>query len=122
MRSEKLCQLSGVSDNSVVIFGEDFDHKNGATVELLEDRFSTRIGQSMSHASSDLMEEKIFSENTNLNRMNWLEGLPCQILQPGKKWQEGKIRLRVVAEFVPNESETAIESILDDIRNSIELS
>ena len=120
MRNTKLCQLSGVSDNSVVIFGEDFNHQNGATVELIEDRFSTRIEQSISHASSDLMEEKIISRNANINLMNWLQGLPCQVLQPGKKWQEGKIRLRIIAEFVPNDSETGMESILDDIRNSIE--
>jgi KGK domain len=121
MRNEKLCELSGVSDNSVVIFGEDFNYKNGATVELIEDRFSRRIEQSISYASSDLKEERIISENEDINLMNWLEGLPCQVLQPGKKWQEGKIRLRVIAEFVPNDSETGMESILDDIRNSIEL-
>ena len=41
------------------------------------------------------------------------EGIKAEILEPGKKWVTGKIRLRLVIEFIPDEPE---KSPLDDIR------
>ncbi|MCT7988157.1 KGK domain-containing protein [Laspinema olomoucense] len=43
----------------------------------------------------------------------FLDGLECKVLQPGKKWQTGKIRIKVL--FCPdNPSEP--DSPLDEIR------
>ncbi len=50
------------------------------------------------------------------------QGIKAEILEPGKKWVTGMIRLRFVVEFIPDEPETngtsnKIVSTLDDIRN-----
>ncbi len=50
------------------------------------------------------------------------EGIEAKILEPGKKWVKGIIRLRLVVEFSPDEPENngtsnKIVSTLDDIRN-----
>jgi hypothetical protein len=49
---------------------------------------------------------------------NWfVEGVDCEILQPGKPWKKGKIRFRLVLEFAPDEPEPSDpNSTLDDIR------
>lgn len=46
------------------------------------------------------------------------EGVSCEILKIGAKgWQKGKIRVRVILEFEPDEPETnEPESPLDDLR------
>lgn len=56
------------------------------------------------------------------NRQKWLnEGLDCEVLKLGaKKWQKGKVRIKILAEFCPDESEQVEpESPLDDIRKTI---
>lgn len=50
------------------------------------------------------------------------QGIKVELLEPGKNWVKGSIRLRLVFEFIPNElenSKTSGEylSPLDDIRN-----
>jgi hypothetical protein len=47
-------------------------------------------------------------------------GEDCKILQPGEKWQDGALRLRITAEFVPKESSTdrPIENPLDTFREN----
>lgn len=55
-------------------------------------------------------------------RKKWLdEGLDCEVLRLGaKKWQKGKLRIKVVAEFCPDEpEEIESNSPLDDIRKTI---
>lgn len=49
------------------------------------------------------------------------EGLDCEILSLGaKKWRKGKLRIKVVVEFCPDEPEKVEpESPLDDIRKTI---
>jgi len=50
-------------------------------------------------------------------------GVYCEILQPGKNWQEGKLRIKVTLEFCPDEPEIEEikepESPLDDLRRMI---
>jgi hypothetical protein len=43
----------------------------------------------------------------------FIDGFECQVLQPGKKWQTGKIRINV--EFCPDDP-TEPDSPLDEIR------
>ena len=50
------------------------------------------------------------------------EGIKAKVLEPGKKWVAGTIRLRLVVEFSPDEPEDnrtsdKFVSQLDDIRN-----
>ena len=50
-------------------------------------------------------------------------GVYCEILQPGKNWQKGKVRIKVTLEFCPDEPEIEEikepESPLDDLRRMI---
>lgn len=50
------------------------------------------------------------------------EGIKARVLESGKKWITGKIRLRLVVEFIPDELENngtsgELGSLLDDLRN-----
>ena len=50
------------------------------------------------------------------------QGIKAEILEPGKNWITGAIRLRLVVEFIPDEPENngksdKFGSTLDDIRN-----
>lgn len=50
------------------------------------------------------------------------EGMKAKVLEPGKKWVTGIIRLRLVIEFIPEEPENnnktgQLDSTLDDLRN-----
>ena len=69
-----------------------------------------------------LVNSKIIGSTDN-SSVWFKEGFPSRILQPGEHWKEGKIRLRVVAEFIPDEPETIpadrpIEPSLDTFRES----
>jgi hypothetical protein len=45
----------------------------------------------------------------------FINGFECQVLQPGKKWQTGKIRIKINVEFCPDDP-IEPESPLDEIR------
>lgn len=47
------------------------------------------------------------------NEQVFIDGFACKVLQPGKEWQTGKIRINV--EFCPN-NPTEPDSPLDEIR------
>lgn len=83
----------------------------------------------------DLALSKVILDNGSLNRLNeqlksinsrnlpsikdssnWFnQGVECQILQPSKNWESGKLRMKVIIEFSPDEP----ESPLDDLRRMI---
>ena len=84
------------------------------------DRLMFKLGQIASGIYSCFSNIRIdkngncVSINKDINKDNWKN---CEILQPGKRWQTGKMRLRVVIEFCPDapESDRELESLLDDI-------
>lgn len=48
------------------------------------------------------------------------EGIACEVLSPNKNWRQGKVRVKVELEFLPDEAEKPYhntESPLDDVRN-----
>ncbi|AFY83582.1 KGK domain-containing protein [Oscillatoria acuminata] len=45
----------------------------------------------------------------------FIDGFECRVLQPGKKWQTGKIRIKINVEFCPDDPSEP-DSPLDDIR------
>ncbi|MBD2306264.1 hypothetical protein H6G17_12145 [Chroococcidiopsis sp. FACHB-1243] len=58
----------------------------------------------------------------------WSEkGLECEVLKPGKTWQKGKVRIKIIIEFSSDELESEeisvnniqLESPLDDIRRTM---
>ncbi len=46
------------------------------------------------------------------------DGVTCEVLNVGGKWKTGKVKLKVVLEFCPDEptASTANNSPLDDLR------
>lgn len=82
------------------------------------DRPMFKLGQITSgihsHFSS-IYIQKSSGACVSISKDKWQK---CEIIQPGKHWQTGKIRLRVVIEFCPDEPESDrdLDSPLDDIR------
>lgn len=58
-------------------------------------------------------------------KLLFIEGMNCELLQPGKNWQKGKVRMKVSFEFQADEPEIEVietntsESSLDDIRHKL---
>ena len=77
------------------------------------------IDESMFKVSQFLDESKRILVGKYSKEDVWLvEGIDCEILQLGaKKWQKGKVRLKINLEFSAEEPEVSQpESPLDDIR------
>ena len=82
--------------------------------------------------SHDLHVDKVIDGTVSTESSDWLEGIPCELLQPGHEWRSGILKLKISTEFIPDiiESEkflsqnipvSSINSSLDDIRSSIEI-
>jgi hypothetical protein len=64
--------------------------------------------------------------STNNNQL-FIEGIDCEVLNPGKTWQKGKVKLKMILEFQADEPEieatqenTGSESSLDEIRRKLD--
>ncbi|MGA9380804.1 MAG: KGK domain-containing protein [Phormidium sp.] len=82
---------------------------SGISEEILEGRRTftgEELLKSLRESFNPREEEYAFFEN----------GIDCKILQPGKNWQKGKIRINL--EFCPDEP-TQPTSPLDDIRKQM---
>ena len=110
--------LSEALDDTVVMMG-----KIGISSELMEEKIDELLTSYSYTFHEKLINSKIIGSNENC--YDWFkEGFPSRMLQPGEQWKEGKIRLRVVAEFIPDEPEIIpddrpIEPSLDTFRESI---
>ena len=109
--------FSELSDDSVVII-----RKRGISSELMKEKINEVFPSYSRIFHEGLYNSQIIGPHKNYD--HWFkEGFPSRILQPEEHWKEGKIRLRVVAEFIPNEPEGAatdrpIEPSLDAFRES----
>ena len=123
--------FSQIPDNSVIVFGDREIGRSGATVELLQKRLLTRIDECISYMSHDLHVDKVIDGTVSTESSDWLEGIPCELLQPGRAWRSGILKLKISTEFIPdileseiilpqNVSTSSVSPSLDDIRNSIE--
>ncbi len=83
--------------------------------------FSRNIERSISDTLTKFMRE--CNDSVNVGSNSWKDGIPCELLQDGIE-KKGKIRLKVIIEFIPDEVEViqGVEGItdkrspLDDIR------
>jgi hypothetical protein len=107
--------LSLIPDNAVVLLG-----KTGMMNELVDEIMDLILPEFSYKFHTILVQRKMLSRNDG--HAEWFKaGFPAQIIQSGESWKKGQIRLRVVAEFVPdeeveNESEKPIEPSLDEFR------
>ena len=85
-------------------------------IENIRDDISQRLYEELSE--SEILPEGADAEDC------FTYGYVCRVLEPGKNWNEGRLRFRIVAEFVPdrievkNTSEQPIENPLDTFRES----
>ena len=83
-------------------------------IESVRDDISQRLHDELSE--SDIFPDDAFSEDC------FLGGYSCRVLQPGQNWTKGRLRFRIVTEFIPdrievtNEPEQPIEPSLDTFR------
>ena len=109
--------FSELSDEAVVMF-----ERIGINSELMEEKMNEVLFSYSYTFHEKLVNSKIIESNDN-SAVWFKEGFPSRILQPGEHWKEGKIRLRIVAEFIPDEPEIIpadrpIEPSLDSFRES----
>ncbi len=87
-----------------------------------------RLRKTIKEAFIDSIQKALNEVLTNAglkfytHKKDWFgDGIDCKILEIGAKgWQKGKIKIRVIVEFCPDEPEiTEPESPLDDIRRMI---
>ena len=97
-------------------------NKVGFSSELIKDKIAS-VSPDFSHRfHQELMNSKIFVSWDGSEKW-FTTGIASQILKPGEQWQDGHFRLRIVAEFVPDEPETIpadqpIEPSLDTFREN----
>jgi hypothetical protein len=105
-----------LSKNSVIMFNtfgiqEQFIAER---IENVDDDISQQLHEALSE--SGILPEESCAEDC------FTYGYVCRVLEPGKNWNEGRLRFRIVAEFVPdsievmNEVVKPIEPSLDTFR------
>lgn len=94
-----------------------------------DEKIGVSGGEILNPGSNPLMSTKEFVDKLARYFISMLypnlifkEGIKAKVLEPGKKWVTGMIRLRLVVEFLPDEPEDngtsgKFVSKLDDIRN-----
>lgn len=85
-------------------------------IELQDfDVLSMKKGESLTNSKTSRIDEiKAAIKERLSGREQWLdEGIECEMLQVGRHWQSGKIRLKL--EFIPAE----VSSPLDDLRSNL---
>ena len=111
----KNIEPSQISNDTLILFG-----KVGITGELIDEIINETSTTYSNTFHEQMVARKILSSWNRGDK--WLNyGFPVQIIDSGAAWRKGKLRLRVVFEFTPdeeveNESEQPIESSLDEFR------
>ena len=109
-------QSLSIPDNSMLLFEEI-----GVTGDVIEYCKKSILNQCSSKFHSEIVERKILSSSSGYEQ--WFgDGFPAQVIVSGEKWQKGKVRLRIVTEFIPDDDESEnlpeqpIEPSFDEFR------
>jgi hypothetical protein len=114
-----------------LIYRDENDH---STVVSFGNHFTLKVSKLL-QVANQMLKEKTLNELeeklkqlgagslASLNKIEWnSQGIKAEILEPNfNNWKKGKIRIRVVLEFCPDEPEekvvtTSSNSPLDDFR------
>ncbi|MBW4489118.1 MAG: hypothetical protein KME12_15120 [Trichocoleus desertorum ATA4-8-CV12] len=97
-------------------------------VVSVPEEYCAVVPRSMFKIEEFSQKAKILISNQYRYGHAWIQGgAPCEILEPGKAWRKGKIRVKVSLEFCPDEvelpepekSQVSNQSPLDEIRQAI---
>lgn len=114
--SEQFTQPLPINDNVVVKLPSGTQICSGNNILFYAELSSL-------YTSTNEFERKL--KNSTLNALAPKEilakGIEVEILEPGKQWKSGKVRCRLVLDFIPDEQDnnlTSSESVspLDDLR------
>ena len=107
------------------------------TVVSVPEHYCVVTSRSMFKIEEFAQQAKTLITSGNKNKgYAWMsDGTPCEILEPGKVWRKGRVRLKVSLEFCPDEpkippseldngsnktsADQPLDSSLDDIRSII---
>ena len=108
-------------EDSIVIFGDRAQKKKPISSETIHDFMLNRFNEALNNISRELSYNAVVDGTIPCDPSNWVEGIPCEVLRPGYKWEKGQVVIRITAEFVPdeevaNEPEQPIEPSLDTFR------
>jgi hypothetical protein len=76
-----------------------------------------KLSDVMQQVSCKLLSINQTQWNSNVLQKKWLtDGVNCEVMKVGEgKWKKGKVRIKLVVEFCPDEP-SASQSPLDDLR------
>ncbi len=109
--------FSEIPNDAIVLLG-----KVGITNDTVDEIVRTYATSFSYDFHRGLVKRMVLSSENDHEQ--WLdEGFPSQILEPGSVWKKGRLRLRVVAEFIlegegENPSNQPIEPSLDTFREN----
>lgn len=108
-------------EDSIVIFGDRAQNKKPISSETIHNFMLDRFNEALTNISTELSCRSVVNGTIPCEPSNWVEGIPCEVLKPGHKWEKGQVVIRITAEFVPDEEvvnkpEKTIEPSLDEFR------
>ncbi len=60
-----------------------------------------------------------WQEESAQPKKRWLsDGVRCELLKPGGRWQSGKIRMRICLEFCPDEPVSPLDNIPQQMKEA----
>ena len=116
---------------------QHFEHKDSNAVVSFSNETTYRVSKLMEQLNIFFRESVLNNLGERLHKINlgtpsynkshvWnIHGVEAEVLEPKSgEWKKGKVRMRVVLEFCPDEPEEIKDSIqqvnsLDDIRQTI---
>ena len=107
-----------LAEDSIIIF-----NTLGIQAEFIAEKIENIRDDISQRLYEELSESEILPEDADADDC-FAHGYACRVLEPGKNWNEGRLRFRIVAEFVPDRievkkiSEQPIENPLDTFREN----
>ncbi|CCQ49518.1 KGK domain-containing protein [Crocosphaera watsonii] len=114
------------TNNKIVL---DLHDKSDSVLLVSESSIKVKIlMEKMKYAFSTEGFKELKSSISNIANLYysgdiWFNnGVDCELLEAGKNWKKGKVKINIQLEFIPDEPEPEIkdnDSVLDDMRQSI---
>ena len=112
------------------------DNEDSNTVVSFDNGTTFKVSKLMEQINKFLQQSVLYKLSENLSQAglgtppnyqgNWNKGVKAEILEPKSgEWKKGKVRMRVILEFCPDEPEKIEDNAshngnsLDDIRQTI---